>query len=203
MFPLVGQYVCIDLANSVFVQVGRSIDALAEVAGAQEWVDAVADLRLADGGTLAEAARGRVHVDEPLRRGLVDLRADVRDLLTSYARGQVPRAATVKRLNRLAAAAPRRLSAVAGDGALEVRRQRVGPAEAAVLAALAEDALTLAGDAGVAALLFECDSPGCIGVLLREDPRRAYCSDRCSSRARVARHAARNRVDRGVHRKAQ
>lgn len=195
MFPLLGQYVCVDLANSVFVHRGSEYDALAELGEAQEWVDAVAELRLAEGGTLAEATAGRLRVDQSLRRGLVALRADVRDLLIAYAHAEAPKAATVKRLNVLAAAAPRRLHASAADGALTLRRRRPGPTAAAILAALAEDALALAGDAATTLRLFQCAGHGCIGVLLREDPRRAYCSDRCATRDRVARHARRTKSD--------
>lgn len=200
MFPLLGQFVCVDLANSVFVHTGSEYDALAELGEAQQWVGAVAELRLADGGTLAEAAAaGRLRVDESLRRALVDLRADVRDLLIACARTETPKPATVKRLNALAAAAPRRLYAVAADGALTLRRRRPGPAPAAILAALAEDALALAGDATTTLRLFQCASHGCIGVLLRDDPRRAYCSDRCATRDRVARHARRGKALTGKH----
>ncbi|MGQ0463725.1 MAG: ABATE domain-containing protein [Sporichthyaceae bacterium] len=189
MFPLLGQYVCVDLANSVFLHSGRPYDALE--AEAQEWLDAVADLRLADGGTLAEATAGRLRVDEALQHGLIDLRSDVRDLLIAGARAETPRAATMKRLNALSAAAPSRLHAIGVDGSVVLQRQRPGPAPAAILAALAEDAFALAGDGTTATRLFQCASHGCIGVLLRDDPRREYCSDRCATRDRVARHARR------------
>jgi hypothetical protein len=194
-FPLLGQYVSVDLANSCFMHVGRLHDALADVSRAQEWTDAVGELALADGGTLAAAVRARLRVDQILRQGLVDLRSDVRDLFFACARGEVPQQETVKRLSALAAAAPRLLHAVPSEGALVLERRRAGPAGTCALAALAEDALVLAGDPAVAARLFECASPGCIGVLLRADPRTVYCSTRCATRDRVARHAARAKAD--------
>ncbi|MGQ0842960.1 MAG: ABATE domain-containing protein [Sporichthyaceae bacterium] len=191
MFPLVGQYVSVDLANSCFFRSGQVHDAL--VAEPQEWMDAVAVLRLADGGTLAEAASGRLKVDEALCAGLIALRADVRALFFACARGQAPTAAAVKRLVAFSAAAPTRVHAVPAEGGVIVERRRIGTPAACLTAALAEDALTLAANPTDAAALFECTSPECIGVLLRNHPRQDYCSPRCATRDRVARHAARTR----------
>jgi hypothetical protein len=193
MFPLTGQHVSIDLANSLFVYAGRRIDALSGADQVREWVAAVADLKLADGGTLTEAGAGALTVDETFRQSLVDLRGEVRDLFIAYAHAHAPSATTVERLNRFTAAAPRRLHALPTDGALTVHRERIGSPEAGFLAALAEDALALTADPELTTRLFQCQGHGCIGVLLRDDPRRAYCSDRCATRARVARHAARNK----------
>jgi predicted RNA-binding Zn ribbon-like protein len=63
-------------------------------------------------------------------------------------------------------------------------------------AALAEDAIALVcgerrGD------LIACEAPGCVRVLLKDHPRRHWCSTRCGDRVRAARHYRRSREGAG------
>jgi predicted RNA-binding Zn ribbon-like protein len=196
-FPLLGQQVAVDLANTVWVYAGRRVDALDRIEVADRWLVAVGDNRLGDGGTLRDAAggAGALHVaDEGFRAELQALREDVRALLSAAAGDQTPDTATLEALNRIAAAAPSRLHAGLQTPARLITRLRPPPARAAVLAALAEDALLmLAGDVPLAVLA--CPGPGCLGLLVQDDPRRRYCSPNCANRARVARHYARNRTE--------
>jgi predicted RNA-binding Zn ribbon-like protein len=62
-----------------------------------------------------------------------------------------------------------------------------------VLAALAEDALIMAADPATGTVL-SCGSPTCLGLFVRDDPRRRYCSPGCANRSRVARHYDRGRA---------
>ncbi len=55
--------------------------------------------------------------------------------------------------------------------------------------------LLLAGEQG--ALLRSCRAPGCVWFFYRHHPRRAWCSNGCGNRARVARHQARHHGGRG------
>jgi predicted RNA-binding Zn ribbon-like protein len=198
-FPLLGQQVAVDLANTLWVHAGRRHDALASVAVADRWVRAVAERPLADGSSLAEAAGGlrRTRVaDDETRAALARLRDLVRELLTVAAGGGVPAPAVLEELNAMCAAAPSRLHATGlRHAVLELTRLRPAPARAAMLAALAEDALTMAvsGQAGGPILI--CPGPGCVGIVVQDNPRRLFCSPTCANRARAARHYARHRDD--------
>lgn len=189
--PLLGQAVAVDLANTLWVHSGQRLDALGTVAGADRWLTAVADLPLADGSTVREAAGSggpRVR-DEEFRAGLFGLRDQVRLLLGATARGGPPAAKVLTAVNQVASAAPSWLQAGTGEG-LRLLRLRPPPIAAAVCAALAEDALaTAAHTIG----LTQCPGHDCLGIFVQDDPRRRYCSPPCSNRTRVARHYARKR----------
>ncbi|MET7418686.1 CGNR zinc finger domain-containing protein [Dactylosporangium sp. NPDC005555] len=61
----------------------------------------------------------------------------------------------------------------------------------AAIAAIAEEAVALfAGPDRL--LLRACHAPGCVLYFIRNHPRRAWCSDGCGNRARVARHYRRH-----------
>jgi predicted RNA-binding Zn ribbon-like protein len=64
------------------------------------------------------------------------------------------------------------------------------PTIAAALAAIAEQAVSLLS-APDAETLRACTGPGCMLFYRKDHPRRAWCSPRCSNRARAARHYAR------------
>jgi predicted RNA-binding Zn ribbon-like protein len=106
----------------------------------------------------------------------------------------VPAEAALARVNALAAGAPPRLCAVrAADGAL-VRELPGGPDCAALLAAVARDAVELLTDPGEYDLLRSCEGEGCTRVYLdtSRGRRRRWCSSElCGNRERVARHRRR------------
>ncbi len=98
----------------------------------------------------------------------------------------------VRTLNQGCAAAPS-WSQLAWPPSGDPRRQAVtaAPPADAVLGCLAEDGTRLFGS-GRARQLGACCAPGCVLYLLRDNPRRQWCSDACGNRARVARHYARH-----------
>lgn len=79
---------------------------------------------------------------------------------------------------------------IVAGGPRRVARTAHAPALAAV-AAIAEEAVALfAGPDRL--LLRACRAPGCVLYFVRNHPRRAWCSDGCGNRARVARHYQRH-----------
>ncbi|MHC5701712.1 CGNR zinc finger domain-containing protein [Streptomyces sp. PKU-MA01144] len=98
------------------------------------------------------------------------------------------------RLNAFAAAAPPALTAVRdGDGEL-VRAPIARPECAALLAAVARDAVDLLTDPVARARLRRCEGDGCRRVYLdtSRGRRRRWCSSEvCGNRERVARHRRR------------
>src|SRR5918996_5786192 len=96
-YPTLGEPLAIELANTLFTDGGRPLDALTTPAGLTRWLQTNAERidprpprRLAAGDL--ERAR--------------ELRAIIRALLAAAVDGDPPRAATVRRLNQLAALAP-------------------------------------------------------------------------------------------------
>lgn len=61
----------------------------------------------------------------------------------------------------------------------------------AAIAAIAEEAVALFAGPD-RRLLRACHAPGCVLYFIRNHPRRAWCSDGCGNRARVARHYRRH-----------
>ncbi|CAL9433621.1 CGNR zinc finger domain-containing protein [Streptomyces sp. enrichment culture] len=104
-------------------------------------------------------------------------------------------APALARVNALAAAAaPPAPRAVPGPGGRLVRALDAPPACAALLAALARDAVDLLTDPAARARLRECEGDHCRRVYLdtSRGARRRWCSSAtCGNRDRVARHRAR------------
>jgi predicted RNA-binding Zn ribbon-like protein len=120
------------------------------------------------------------------------LRAAVRELLVAAIEGRRPGPSALETVNSASAAAPaadqlrwdasgpRRTRATAG--ATDVQR---------ALAVLAEDAIALVSEHRDD--LIACEAPGCVRLLLKDHPRRHWCSTRCGDRVRAARHYRRSR----------
>ena len=114
--------------------------------------------------------------------------------MTSGVDGDRPPAATVRRLNELAALAPitARLHWTA-DASPKAHLSLSGAGRLdALLALLAQSAIDVLGGSG-AGRLRRCEAPGCINYYLKDHPRRAWCSPKCGNRVRVARHYQRHR----------
>ena len=179
-YPALGEPLAIEFANTLFTDSGRPLDALTTPAGLTRWLEINAE-----------------RIDAPLPRRVgagdleraLELRTIIRALLAKAVDGDSPPAATVRRLNELAALAPitARLHwkvdeppkahlSLSGAGRLD-----------ALLALLAQSAIDVLGgsDAG---RLRRCDAPGCVNYYLKDHPRRAWCSPKCGNRVRVARH---------------
>ncbi|WAL95798.1 CGNR zinc finger domain-containing protein [Streptomyces sp. Je 1-369] len=124
-----------------------------------------------------------------------ELRAQVGQLVRGEIEGRPLAAApALDRVNALAAAAPPAPCAVrAADGTL-VRVLRGEPGCAALVAAVARDAVDLLTDPVARALLRQCEGDNCPIVYLdtSRGRRRRWCSSEvCGNRERVARHRRR------------
>lgn len=120
------------------------------------------------------------------------LRAAVRELLLAAIEGRTPERRALATVNDASAAAPaadqlrwdpsgpRRMRSAAG--ATDVQR---------ALAALAEDAIGLVSERRDD--LIACEAPGCVRLLLKDHPRRHWCSTRCGDRVRASRYYRRRR----------
>ncbi|MFF1254378.1 CGNR zinc finger domain-containing protein [Pseudarthrobacter sp. NPDC058329] len=134
-------------------------------------------------------------LQEHCRGRLASLRADLRDLFTAHATGDVPTAAAVQALNRALTCAPGALL-LQFDPAAGFTRSAKHPVTQVVehvMAVLAEDAASLlSGDQ--ASVLASCEADGCQRFFLRTHARRQWCSTRCGDRVRAARAYARKRA---------
>lgn len=120
------------------------------------------------------------------------LRAAVRELLVAAIEARRPEPSALETVNAASAAVP---------AAEQLRWDASGPhrtrATAAAtelqraLAALAEDAIVLVSERRDD--LIACEAPGCVRLLLKDHPRRHWCSTRCGDRVRAARHYRRSR----------
>ncbi len=123
-----------------------------------------------------------------------ELRDAVRELLEARIARRAPHHTAVEIVNAAAAAAPtaRRLTWTEPDAPRE-ERYCVG-ADGVLLACslLATDAIDLVTGPGHADLL-ACAAPGCARLLLRDHPRRQWCSTRCGDRVRASRYYDRHR----------
>jgi predicted RNA-binding Zn ribbon-like protein len=152
------------------------IDDLARPAGLRAWL-------------AAQGLLERAPVDETELTRVHELRDAVRDLLEARIAGRAPHRAAVQTVNAAAAAAPtvRRL-VWDHPGAPRDERSFLGeggiPLARAVLAADAIDLVTGPAHAD----LLACPAPGCMRLLLRDHPRRRWCSVRCGDRVRASRY---------------
>src|ERR671919_1962969 len=184
-YPALGEPLAIELANTLFTDLGRPFDALTTPAALTRWLQTNAE---------------RIDPPPPRRLGAGDLerarelRTIIRALLATAVDGDPPPAATIRRLNELAAIAPftARLHWPAG----KPPKAHLSPSGAgdldALLALLAQSAIDVLGGSG-AGRLRRCEAPGCINYYLKDHPRRAWCSPKCGNRVRVARHYQRHR----------
>jgi predicted RNA-binding Zn ribbon-like protein len=110
-----------------------------------------------------------------------------------------PDRAAVETVNAAAAAAPSALRLVwTGRGAPCSERDWPGAgAVSRAGALLAADAIDLVTGPDHARLL-ACAAPGCVRLLLRDHPRRHWCSTRCGDRVRASRYYHRHRLERGA-----
>ncbi|MEV8533529.1 CGNR zinc finger domain-containing protein [Streptomyces sp. NPDC051211] len=124
-----------------------------------------------------------------------DLRGDLRALVQAELTAAAPEDTALGRVNALAAGPPPGLCAVR-DEAGHLVRELSGRVEcAALLAAIARDAVELLTDPGDRALLRACEGDGCSRVYLdtSRGHRRRWCSsEQCGNRERVARHRRRS-----------
>jgi len=182
-FPLTGEPLAVDLANTLVSERGRPADLLGDDEALRAWVR-LHRAELPAGEQLPPLARVRA------------LREAVRGLLEAAADGREPRAEDQGAVNRALAEAP--APRLAWDGGRFVQAAaEPGPADgAALLAVLARSAVeTLTG--GDAQRIRRCAGTGCILLFVATNPRRSFCSaELCGTRSRVARHRQRRRGER-------
>jgi predicted RNA-binding Zn ribbon-like protein len=128
------------------------------------------------------AAHGLPPDDRVDVAAMVALRDAVRELLLARIEGRRPAPSAVDAVN--AAAAPTAPRLVWGDAP---RVERAGSG-AALIAADAIELVTAGhGD------LLHCSAPGCVRLLIKDHPRRQWCSTRCGDRVRASRYYHRHR----------
>jgi predicted RNA-binding Zn ribbon-like protein len=168
------------LVNSRRNESGVQLDDLATPAGLGAW--------LREQG-LARDAR----VDGAALAAVRELRGAVRELLEARIERRAPDQAAVETVNAAAAAAPSARRLIWTDASTP-RKERHSltsglPLAYAVLAADAIDLVTGSDHAN----LLACGAPGCVRLLLRDHPRRQWCSTRCGDRVRARRYYQRHR----------
>jgi predicted RNA-binding Zn ribbon-like protein len=121
------------------------------------------------------------------------LRGAIRELVLARIEDRAPTPAAVATVNEAAAAAPA-ADQLQWEAPGRPRRRRASEAGdiARALAALAEDAIALVSGERHADLI-ACHAPGCVRLLLKDHPRREWCSTRCGDRVRAARYYRRHR----------
>ncbi|MFG2647297.1 CGNR zinc finger domain-containing protein [Streptomyces sp. NPDC048436] len=122
-----------------------------------------------------------------------ELRGSVRQLVLAELEGR-PADTALAQVNALAAPAPPAPHAVRTPEGRLVRTLRGDPGCAALLAAVARDAVELLTDPAARALLRQCEGDNCPIVYLdtSRGRRRRWCSSEvCGNRERVARHRRR------------
>ncbi|MGW7366572.1 CGNR zinc finger domain-containing protein [Streptomyces sp. NPDC054841] len=143
---------------------------------------------------------------DPVGQDWVDRFAELRDCVSLLVHEQIDTGPTgipgaaLDRLNALAAdSAPPALRAVRDDDGVLVRAPLARPECAAMLAAVARDAVELLTDPVARARLRRCEGDNCRRVYLdtSRGRRRRWCSSEvCGNRERVARHRRRTAVAR-------
>jgi predicted RNA-binding Zn ribbon-like protein len=132
-------------------------------------------------------------VDAAALASVRELRDAVRELLEARIEVRAPDPAAVEIVNAAAAAAPsaRGLTWTDADAPSEDWRFLAAGVPLAC-ALLAADAIDLVAGPDHANLL-ACGAPGCMRLLLRDHPRRQWCSTRCGDRVRARRYYHRHR----------
>ncbi|WP_100445886.1 CGNR zinc finger domain-containing protein [Glycomyces xiaoerkulensis] len=169
------------LANTVYTRRGKLLDALATTDEFAAWLARAApDLET----PVPEAATRSV--SEADLRDARDLRDAVRGLFAAVAEDREPEPEHRDRLNRTAASAPHWPELRWDGGPRRERRSDAEPVTAALaeIAASAVDLFT----ADSRPSIDSCASPECVRFLIRDDPRRKWCSPECGNRARVSRY---------------
>jgi len=178
--PLRGQPLAVELHNTLYAAGGELRDGIADAAGLRAWLEAMQ-------GQLPVAAAA---IDCGRIADFHALREAIRDALRARAHERPVAPAARRALNAASAAAPR--SARLDEQGRAVVRDHADDAATVALAALAAQAIELAGGDD-APPLRACGAPGCVLLFVADRPRRAWCSQACGNRARQARHYARQR----------
>jgi len=169
--------VALALVNTEAQAGGRRIDLIPDEQAAHDWL-ARHELTPPTGSE-----------DVAWRDQLHALREALGGVLRATAEQRAPPREDLRRLNAIAARVPGARTLTWHDGVATADWQPAGhPAPVdVVLARIAEDGIELAA-AEAGERLHKCGAHDCIRMLVRDDPRRVWCSRACGDRMRVARH---------------
>ncbi|MDI6101679.1 CGNR zinc finger domain-containing protein [Actinoplanes sp. NEAU-A12] len=181
--PVLGEPIAIEFANTLHAVRGKIRDGLSTSEGLTGWMRAM--------GERLPFALPAAAVDDAVLGQARELRNAIRAIADALANNREPTAADMATLNAVAGQAPRWRELRWAPQPHTVDRS-AGPPAAAVLSALADEAIALfAGEARQE--LRACHGPGCVLHFVRDTPRREWCSPGCGNRARAARHYARTK----------
>jgi predicted RNA-binding Zn ribbon-like protein len=182
-YPMLGEPLPIELANTVFAHGGRLRDGLTTAAQLNAWLR-----------TNAKLAPGRARVSSATQlETFRALRDALRQLFDALIDTTPPPREALELVNELSARAPSfpRLEWVGVDPPT-ARTVETGEPDATMVAAVARAGIELLAGPD-RELLHKCHGPGCVLFFIRQHPRREWCSAACGNRARVARHYHRHR----------
>jgi predicted RNA-binding Zn ribbon-like protein len=182
-FPVIGEPLPIEFANSLYESEGEAIDFLATPRLMHTWFE------LVDAGAGLPSRLRRVDGD-----AIRELRNAVRVVFCDLANGTVPDGDAVSVLNLYAARGPWSLQLDVGhDGSLALSERRGGTIIDATLGRLASEAIALAaGSSGQ--LLRQCKGPGCAMLFVKDHHKRRWCDHSCGHRARQAAYYRRKKA---------
>lgn len=127
--------------------------------------------------------------DSAALRSVIALRGTVRELLLARIEARTPDPCSLQAVNQAIAAAPtaRQLDWASVDEPFE-RRDCLGASGITLARSLlAADAIDLVVGPDHADLR-ACGAPGCLRLMLKDHPRRQWCSTRCGDRVRASRY---------------
>jgi predicted RNA-binding Zn ribbon-like protein len=181
-FPLLGEPLALDLANTIVHHAGQDLDLLTDERQLQAWLDQQGP-RLPPAEATKQVLAAVHSIRRPLRRCL--------DAVRDHG---APPADAIAALNRAAAAAPASVAMqLDPSGRPQRLTRRPGPAANQVAAVLAEAAIQFLTDHDPRRLR-QCAAEDCILLFYAAHPRRRWCSaDGCGNRERVRRHYQRHR----------
>jgi predicted RNA-binding Zn ribbon-like protein len=172
----------LELVNTRFASSGRPVDALETPTDLDAWVEANIDR------FQTSPPRATPMLLERFRA----LRAALAQLLGAAINGSALPPLAVQQINDLSAASPRVVRLDLDADRYQRRIVDLAGPEAATLATVARATIELLAGADRARLR-RCGGPGCVLLFLSDRRSRAWCSDACGNRARVARHYVRHR----------
>jgi predicted RNA-binding Zn ribbon-like protein len=181
--PLLGEPLPLELANTAYAVRGRPRDGLRTREHLASWLR---DTRHRLAIPLGDA--DLVAVDDHDLARARELREAVRSLAGAVDRRETAELEAVACLNRHSRE-PARWRELRIDPEPRAVVCTAGPPLAAVLAAIAEEAVDLF-TGPLRPEVCACHGPGCVLHFVRDNPRRAWCSPGCGNRARAARHYA-------------
>lgn len=180
-FPLLGEPLAVDLANTLATQKGLQVDLLTATSAASWWAAHEAELG-------PPPSPGEFDVER-----LRELRDAVATVLGAALAAAEPPPAAVDIVNAASASGASfpRLAWNGADGA-RLQPGARGDAMVAGLGAIARSAIELVSSED-ASRLRRCDGPGCELLFVATNLRRRWCSPtRCGNRVRGARHYRRH-----------